>query len=386
MRLQSLILLVLAILSSSPARAQVSTGNGTPGIFAKTRYVNASGTTIANGRALTNAFKSLGQNETLVIGPGIYWTPTNTNPSMAFSKDNRQIHLMPGATWINGVDGAVEVGYMFDDFGAKVTNVAVTGWGNFIQSNAIPDVLYLNSGSKVFFEHQDLWNVSGAGGSAFSFGSVSNNLIWRTKGSARVTSYDLCYFDLSAGHSCDAVFEYAETVGDFAELLGDSPQWGLVKIYIKKGVALNPGQEAVASVGGRAHFKFDHIKVAGQRTFYNQGATTNGLIEGGTIEFPATSTYALAQDVAASVCETVLWFKNVTAILPQGVDCLYLTNSAGRETVLQNCAFITSAVPTNWARGQTPSNVRIIGSLGLNKILGVGANITVTGTNVYKTN
>jgi hypothetical protein len=352
-----------------------------PGIYAKTVYVNASGTPIQNGRALTNAMKRLAQYQTLIVGPGKYWCPTNTVPSMAFSADNRVIHFWPGAEWTIGTTGG-DPAYMFDDIGGKVTNVSVYGAGTFINTNLTSaDVAFFDNGSAAYIECDTARNIGA--GAILSWGNGSNHITLNVNRYAD-SDYDLVYGGGSLGSYINVWIRHGETFGDMLETDSDSPQWGLIYVHYgfsrSRGAA---GQPSVAILSGRATLQVDNWSVERQAQIYSLSIATNGLAIGGNWIWPANSTNGVVNAIANST--TALRIKNASIEYPGPFDVFHITNSSTTLFTVENISLTVGSGPTNWVRGLTPSNVRVIGSLGINRTLGVGANVTLIGTNVYKT-
>ncbi len=363
-----------------------------PSIFTNAVYVNANGSSqAANGVLLTNAWVSAPQYSTIVVGPGDYYFNVLPSPSPAFGRDNRRIHFMPGANVRVGSTNA-DASLIFDDTAGKVTNVWVTGYGNFYQTNlagASGGLLYLDSGSKVYFEHMDYYATNAD--SAFTIGSsVGNNTLeWKTFGRASTWSYDNAYFTMTATNRVRAFFNEIESVGDIIELGGNAPEWGDVEIQYNRAWARNAtdDQASIMQIGGRAKVINGTLTVERSASIYSTSATTNGIFEGGVVIMPPNGDRSFLQDNSAGTGApfnglTALWLKNMTVICPTNVDALTLTNGTTAETILENVTFHTGFASTNLIRAATPSKVRIIGSLGVFPFKGFGSGITLVGTNV----
>ncbi len=293
-----------------------------PSIFTNTVYVNARGANqAANGLLLTNALATAPAFCRIVVGPGDYFVAEVAVPSPAFAVDNRWIEFQPGANWRAGSTNSNPF-FMFDDGGGKVTNVWVTGRGNFWQTNiagASGNLLYLENGSTVHFEHQSLYLTNAD--SALSMGGVGNNTItWRTHGRASTWSYDNAYFHAEATNRLDAFFNEIETVGDLIETGGDAPAWGDVVIrynhaFMRQATA---SQASLMQIGGRAIV--ENGTLYSERTnasFYSTSAVTNGQFIGGTVYLRPNATAGFLRDNSAGTGTpfngvTALWIKNVT--------------------------------------------------------------------------
>lgn len=352
-----------------------------PSIFTNVVYLNATGATaIINGTLLTNAMKTLPQFSMLHVGPGNYWNPTGTIPSMVAAADNRVIYFSPGAKWIVGNangDGA----YMVDDIGGKVTNVVVAGYGTLISTNDIStaDLFYTEAGSNIRIECDNA--LMYGGGSLYSWGGgVSNNVRLLVRDTA-VAGYDLIYGNGSDGTTLDAEIGYAEANGDMLETTDDSPQWGLIYVHIKRAKSRSVAQPSAAILSGRATLQVDDWEIARPAAFYSLSTTTNGLLIGGNWRWTGAITGGVVHPLVGS-STTALKIKNANITWPGNFDPFYLTNGTGTEFCLENVSLTIGSGPTNLARGLTPSRMRIIGSLAVNRSLGLGPNITLTGTNV----
>ncbi len=361
-----------------------------PTIFTNIVYVNARGANQAdNGLLLTNALALAPAFCKIEVGPGDYFISEVAVPSPAFAIDNRWIFFHEGA---NVRAGATNVaGFnMFDDSAGKVTNVWVTGRGNFWQTNisgASGNFLYLENGSTVVFEHQNLYLTNAD--SSFTFGGIGNNtLTWRTHGRASTWTYDNCYFHAEFTNRVDAFFNEIETVGDLIETGGDAPAWGDVVIrynhaYMRQAIA---SQASLMQIGGRAIV--ENGTLYSERTnasIYSTSAVTNGQFVGGTVFLRPNATAGFLRDNSAGTGTpfngvTALWIKNVTIYNPTNVDAFTLTNGT-LETILENVTVFTGFGSTNLVRAATPSKVRIIGSLHTIPYKPIGAGITVVGTN-----
>lgn len=366
-----------------------------PSIFTNTIYVNATGATATiNGTLLTNAWKSTLQNVEFVIGPGDYYAPTNTIPSTAFSTDNRRLTFLPGARWIVGsTNEDTAPSWNFDDSAGKRTNIWITGMGTFINSNdqATVDVMILENGSRIFVEHASAYNHGG--GAILTFAGGSNHVDWITK--EKISSeYDLFYFNGSDGNRLLADVAEGETWSDLLEVTDDSPQWGLINVHFRSAICTTNSAQAVelensfAMLAGRVTLRIDTFKSTRTISSFRASAlsTTDALLDGagGVWSFPSGAKRSVIQQLVASAAHTGgIHLRGAKIEWPAALDPFTLTNSSTSEVTLENISLNVGSGATNWVRGATPSRVRILGSLSMNRPLPVGGNITLVGTNQF---
>ena len=361
-----------------------------PSIFTNTVYVNARGANqAANGLLLTNAMSTAPAFCRIVVGPGDYFVAELAVPSPAFSVDNRWIEFQPGANWRVGSPTSAAAN-LFDDTAAKVTNVWVTGRGNFFSTNTpggSGTVLYLENASTVYFEHQSLYLTNAD--SSFSMGGIGNNtLTWITHGRASTWNYDNAYFNASTTNRASAFFNEIETVGDIFEATGNALEWGDVVLGYNRAFARAAvaSQSSLMQLGGRVIVK--NGTLYSDRTnasVYLSSATTNALFEGGIVHLRPDATSGFMRDNSQGNGTplngtTALHLKNTTIYNSTNVDAFSLTNGA-YETIFENVTVHTGFGSTNVIRAATPSKVRIIGALHLIPARPFGAGITIVGTN-----
>lgn len=364
-----------------------------PSIYTNTVYVNATGATaIANGTLLTNAWKSTLQGVEFIIGPGDYYNPTGTIPSTAFSSDNRKITFLPGARYIVGrTNENADPAWNFDDSAGKVTNIWITGMGTFINSNAqvTVDVMILQNGSRVFVEHASAYNYGG--GAILTFAGGSNHVDWIAKEKI-FSEYDLFYFNGSDGNRLQGYVEEGETWSDLLEVTDDSPQWGLINLHFRRAICSTNSADAVelenslAMLSGRVTLRIDSLKSTRNLSGFRSSGTTDGLIDGagGVWEFPSGAQRGVVQQLVSSAAHTGgIHLRGAKIVWPAALDPFTLTNLTTSELTLENISLTMGAGATNWVRGATPSRVRILGALNMNRPLPVGGNITIVGTNKF---
>ena len=362
-----------------------------PSIFTNTVYVNARGANqAANGLLLTNAMSTSPAFCRIVVGPGDYFVSELAVPSPAFSVDNRWIEFQPGANWRVGSPTSAAAN-LFDDSAGKVTNVWVTGRGNFFSTNTpggSGTVLYLENASTVYFEHQNLYLTNAD--SSFSMGGIGNNTItWLTHGRASTWTYDNAYFNASTTNRLYAFQNEVETVGDILETGGDAREWGDVvfgynRAWGREGTA---GQASLMQIGGRVIVK--NGALVNERTnasIFSTSATTNGLIEGGMILMPPNGRRSVLEDNSQGTGVpfngmTALWMKNIYLRGATNVDAFSLTNGTVNETILENVRVEPGWASTNVIRATTPSKVRIVGNLEIHPYKPFGTGITLVGSN-----
>ena len=359
-------------------------------VWSNVVVVNPTGNVLTNGILLTNAVKYAGtlasaSRPVLVrIMPGTYGTPTNTLPSVMWAVDNVSTYWEPGAVWWSGTV-AGDPSFMFDDTAAARTNCNVYGRGRFFLTNVQANVFYVEKESRVRFECLSMWagdGVADSPASAFTWGGVTNDLDVVVHDYMESGSYDAFYGSLSAGQRLRLKAKTVRAVGDIFEFTDDSPQWGNVIIDIDRAEqTAAPGQPSFLQMAGRVHARVGQIKVASTVSAMAANGATNGILQGAIIELPANGTRSVIQDNSGGTWHTGLWLRDCVLVGPTNVDALTLTNIATVPTILENTTIRPGWASTNWARGATPSNVKIVGGFNLDPYKPLGSQVTVISTN-----
>ena len=357
-------------------------------IYSNTIVVKPGPDPIANGILLTNAVKQAGtlasatRPMTVHLPAGIYGTPTNTLPSVMWAVDNVRTYWEAGAVWWSGTLGGDD-SYMFDDLSGARTNVDVMGFGRFFYTNA-GNIFYAENATKVHLQGLSGYTTNSAGtASPLTWGGEASDVTLDFGDYLESGIYDAIYGSVAQGQKLRGFVQELRSVGDLIELDGDAPAWGNVdlRFNIGKQTAL-AGQSTFLQMGGRTRIEGSQITVASTLSSLAASAssTTNSIISGFTIQFPANGTVSPIN--APTPAHNGMTLQNITIYGPTGVDIAHISNSAANPLILENCTFYSGASSTNWIRGKTPSFVRVIGSLGLYPYRPVGSQITLQSTNV----
>lgn len=360
-------------------------------VWSNVVVVNPTGNVLTNGILLTNAVKyaatlaSASRPVLVRIMPGTYGTPTNTLPSVMWATDNVSTYWEPGAVWWSGTaDG--DVAWMFDDQTAARTNCAVLGYGRFFVTNANVNVFYTDKESRIRFECLSMYATDGVVGnttaSPFTWGSVTNEMDVTVYDYMESADYDAFYGDLAAGQRLRLKARTVRTIGDIFEFSSDSPQWGNVILDIDRAEqTATTGQSSFLQMAGRVHARIGQIKVASTVSSMAANGATNGILQGTIIELPANGSRSVLQDNSGGSWHTGIWLRDCVIVGPTNVDALTLTNIATVPTILENTTIRPGWASTNWARGATPSNVKIVGGFNLDPYKPLGSQVTVISTN-----
>ena len=360
-------------------------------VWSNVVVVNPTANVLTNGILLTNAVKYAGtlasaSRPVLVrIMPGTYGTPTNTLPSVMWAADNVSTYWDPGAVWWSGTAGGA-VAWMFDDQTAARTNCHVYGRGRFFITNDSINVFYVEKESRVRFECLSMYVTDGVGGnstaSPFTWGGVTNDMDVTVHDYMESEDYDAFYGALAAGQRLRLKAKTVRAIGDIFEFSDDSPQWGNVILDIDRAEqTATTGQASFLQMAGRVHARIGQIKVASTVSAMAANGSTNGILQGAIIELPANGTRSVIQDNSGGSWHTGLWLRDCVLIGPTNVDALTLTNIATVPTILENTTIRPGWASTNWARGATPSNVKIVGGFNLDPYKPLGSQVTVISTN-----
>lgn len=376
--------LILANLATNSPFTNVSQ------IFSNIVTVNPTANVLTNGILLTNAVKyaatlaSASRPILVRIMPGTYGTPTNTMPSVMWAVDNVSTYWEPGAVWWSGTMGG-DAAWQFDDQTAARTNCNVYGRGRFFITNDSINVFYVEKESRVRFECESMWagdGFSDSPASPFTWGGVTNDIDVVVHDYMESGSYDAFYGSLSAGQRIRLKAKTVRAVGDIFEFADDSPQWGNVIIDIDRAEQTSsPGQLSFLQMAGRVHARVGQIKVASLISSMAANGATNGILQGAIIELPPNGTKSVIQDTSPGSWHTGIWLRDCVIIGPTNVDALTLTNIATVPTILENTTIRPGWASTNWARGRTPSNVKIVGGFNLDPYKPLGSQVTVISTN-----
>lgn len=360
-------------------------------VWSNVIVVNPTANVLTNGILLTNAVKLAGtlasaSRPMLVrIMPGTYGTPTNTLPSVMWAVDNVSTYWEPGSVWWSGTAGG-DAAWMFDDQTAARTNCHVMGRGRFFITNDSINVFYIDKESRVRFECLSMYVTDGVGGnstaSPFTWGSVTNDMDVVVHDYMQSDDYDAFYGALAAGQRLRLKARNVRALGDIFEFADDSPQWGNVILDIDRAEQTSTsGQASFLQMAGRVHARIGQIKVTSTVSAMAANGSTNGILEGAIIELPANGTRSVIQDNSGGSWHTGLWLRDCVLIGPTNVDALTLTNQATVPTILENTTIRPGWASTNWARGATPSSVKIMGGFALDPYKPLGSQVTVISTN-----
>lgn len=360
-------------------------------VWSNVVIVNPTANVLTNGILLTNAVKYAGtlasaSRPVLVrIMPGTYGTPTNTLPSVMWAVDNVSTYWEPGAVWWSGTANG-DVAWMFDDQTAARTNCVVLGYGRFFITNDSINVFYTDKESRIRFECLSMYVTDGVGGnstaSPFTWGSVTNEMDVTVNDYMESADYDAFYGALAAGQRLRLKAKTVRAIGDIFEFSDDSPQWGNVILDIDQAEqTATTGQASFLQMAGRVQARIGQIKVASTVSSMAANGATNGILQGAIIELPANGSRSVIQDNSGGSWHTGLWLRDCVLIGPTNVDALTLTNIATVPTILENTTIRPGWASTNWARGATPSNVKIVGGFNLDPYKPLGSQVTVISTN-----
>lgn len=350
-------------------------GGSFGGLTKNITYVEATGTPVQNGIALTNAAKNITLPGLLVVGPGKYYTALIPSPS-PFARSGLDSYWYPGASWGIG-DGLDVIPTVFGGETAVTTN-AVYGYGEFYLTNDASFISYLDTaGSKLHFE-ANIVAVNGSGSSPFQMASG-------TEMNIRLYDHGYSYpYDFIWGNGANSKL-YLEAPrifhGEDLVEFGDFPSWGSCIVNIGYALRTNDnGSRTSALIGGRMMVSVQKWEICCDGSIAASSlAGTNALIQNSWIMAYETNKSSVLS--SGSLPNSSFYLKNVRLTGSTNLDPISVTNATTAPPLtLENCNIDVGWAATNWARsGAGAQSVKILGSLSLSRPVPIDPLITISG-------